>query len=302
MIYQQLNLNLDSIDSKPIILPEFDKALIYLIGCGGTGSFLAPHLCRLAYYLHQTKDIQLQLKFVDFDVVEEKNLLRQNFCTADLRWNKAIALTKRYATAFPYLNLTAICEPIEDLDLEGCFNSCPTIFIGCVDNNAARRYLHQIVKYYSEYSRFDCPDRLWWLDCGNSYSSGQVLLGSSITTDPKYYQFSPISCLRLPAPSLQCPDLLMPEEEAEPVSCAEFQLLGMQSLHINSQMAVVAAEMLTQLLDSQLRRMQAYIDLDRGITHSTWITKANIDRIIPKDYSKTPHILMGTYRRDRSRK
>ncbi|NJP22570.1 MAG: hypothetical protein HC763_30190 [Hydrococcus sp. CRU_1_1] len=64
---------------------------------------------------------------------------------------------------------------------------------------------------------------------------------------------------------------------------AELQLLGMQSIHINNQIAVVAVEMLTQLLDNRLRRMQAYIDLDRGITHSIWITEANIDRIVNKN-------------------
>jgi uncharacterized DUF497 family protein len=41
--------------------------------------------------------------------------------------------------------------------------------------------------------------------------------------------------------------------------------------------------MLTQLLDSRLRRMQIYVDLDLGVTHSTWITRQNIERVlIPK--------------------
>jgi PRTRC genetic system ThiF family protein len=277
---RQLTLNLDTniINAKPILLKEFTSATIYLIGCGGTGSWLTPHLCRLAYYFYQTKKQTLNLKLIDFDTVEERNLLRQNFCHADVGWNKAIALAKRYATIYPYINVRAIDRDVRQIEIEPLN---PTIIIGCVDNHLARQHLHKIIESrVKRYYNPNEPNSLWWLDCGNNYSNGQVILGSTtIDTDS---WFSPISCLRLPAPSLQCPELLQSELEEEEISCAELQLLGMQSLHINNQIAISAIEMISQLLTSQLKRMRIDIDLQRGTMQSLWITPQNIIDILNK--------------------
>ena len=53
---------------------------IVMIGDGGTGGHIAPHLYRLLYALERP------VKFIvcDGDIVEEKNLVRQNFTEADL--------------------------------------------------------------------------------------------------------------------------------------------------------------------------------------------------------------------------
>ena len=58
---------------------------IVMLGAGGTGGHIAPHLYRLLYSL----DRPVRFILCDGDVVEEKNLVRQNFTPADLGENKA---------------------------------------------------------------------------------------------------------------------------------------------------------------------------------------------------------------------
>ncbi len=69
---------------------------IVMLGAGGTGGHIAPHLYRLLYSL----DRPVRFIICDGDVVEEKNLVRQNFTPADLGENKAKVLAERYSTVF----------------------------------------------------------------------------------------------------------------------------------------------------------------------------------------------------------
>ena len=76
----------------------------------GTGSFLVPHLCRLANWFYDAGK-QISITLIDFDRIEEKNLYRQNFCQAELGYNKAQALAVRYKAMFPKLKIGAIEDP-----------------------------------------------------------------------------------------------------------------------------------------------------------------------------------------------
>ena len=69
---------------------------VVMLGAGGTGGHIAPHLYRLLYAL----DRPVRFIICDGDVVENKNLVRQNFIPADLGENKAKVLAERYSTVF----------------------------------------------------------------------------------------------------------------------------------------------------------------------------------------------------------
>ena len=69
---------------------------IILIGAGGTGGYIAPHLYRIAY----ASGRKVQIIIADGDIVEKKNLIRQNFADCDIGKNKAQVLAERYAGAF----------------------------------------------------------------------------------------------------------------------------------------------------------------------------------------------------------
>ena len=68
-----------------------DNPWITVVGCGGTGGFVAEGLCRL----FQGRDATIVL--VDHDRVEPHNLLRQNFYPADVGQFKSKALADRLA-------------------------------------------------------------------------------------------------------------------------------------------------------------------------------------------------------------
>jgi hypothetical protein len=62
--------------------------MIYIIGVGGVGSWLAPTMCLLA-----GKD---NVTLVDGDKLEKKNLNRQLFTEKEIGQNKAFALAEKY--------------------------------------------------------------------------------------------------------------------------------------------------------------------------------------------------------------
>ena len=128
---------------------------IVMLGAGGTGGHIAPHLYRLLYALNRP----VRFIICDGDAVEEKNLVRQNFIPADLGENKAKVLAERYSSVFgmetEYVpdfieneeRLTELLEP--KVWHSGCYPNVETvreqvILIGAVDNNKSRQLCHRI--------------------------------------------------------------------------------------------------------------------------------------------------------------
>lgn len=279
--------------AKSIILPAYKQIEFYLVGCGGTGSWLAPSLCRVARTINEQGKVS-SLIFIDPDTVERKNILRQNFCDAEIGLNKAQTLALRYSLSWG----------IEIQALPALFDSEIVardyyqrehklkIIIGCVDNAIARQSIAHALSQYQSWHTRDVAAELLWLDCGNHSNSGQVLIGSHLSTEIDVYQFHELECIKLPAPCLQHPELLKPKPEElsdSSVSCAELALLNAQSLSINQRMAAEAASYLVQLVTGKLNRLATYLDLNSGFATSTFITEDAIARIVTKakDLAKT---------------
>lgn len=92
-----------------------------VVGAGGTGGYLVPHLVRQIGLLNERipgsrrpgrRNNKHSITLVDGDVVEQKNLVRQNFTQRDLGKNKAEVLANRYGKAFN-VSVGAIPEFIE---------------------------------------------------------------------------------------------------------------------------------------------------------------------------------------------
>ena len=151
---------------------------IVQLGAGGTGGHTAPHLYRLLYSLERPA----RLILCDGDIVEAKNLVRQNFSPADLGENKARVLAERYASVFGMVaeyvpsfiedldTLMALITPDEWKPEEYSSERIPemVILLGCVDNNRSRQLCHQAF-YQSK--------DLIYIDSGNGEFSGQVVCG-----------------------------------------------------------------------------------------------------------------------------
>jgi len=151
---------------------------IIMLGAGGTGGHVAPHLYRLLHTLNRYTKVII----CDGDIVEEKNLVRQNFISTDLGRNKAQVLAERYALAFG-LEVSYIPEFIEDenrlaeLVKHDVYQASPysskieeglSILIGCVDNNSSRQLCHRV---------FHASKNLIYIDSGNGEYTGQVVCG-----------------------------------------------------------------------------------------------------------------------------
>ena len=277
-------LNYSILNAEPIILPAYEEIEFYLVGCGGTGSWLAPSLGRIARTLsRQGKNTTLIL--IDADIIEQKNVLRQNFCDAEIGLNKAQTLALRYSLSWG-INIEALPDSFSpDIVARDYYHREHKlkILIGCVDNALARQSIASAISQYQSWHTRNIPTELWWLDCGNHTNSGQILIGSHLSTELDAYQFHPLGCTKLPAPCLQHPELLepKPEELSETnISCAEIALLNTQSLAINQRIAAEAASYLVRLSAGKLNRLATYLDLDSGCTTSTFITEEAIAKII----------------------
>jgi PRTRC genetic system ThiF family protein len=243
-----------------------DDATIVLVGCGGTGGFLAEVLCRLLL------GRKARLFLVDPDRVEPHNVARQAFDRGNVGHFKAEVLARRLAGRFHREVGYSVLPYDRELHAQ-VFRESPSrldLVIGAVDNAAARRAitdtLHESALPYASVRR-----GIWYLDCGNGRNAGQVLLGNATRTEELRGAFLPDAgvCRGLPAPSLQRTDLLAaPPEPSSPIvngpDCAESVTTGDQGKTINQVVAAIAAGFVEKLLDGNCGWMAAYFDLDDG--------------------------------------
>jgi PRTRC genetic system ThiF family protein len=274
--------------------PGATTATIVLVGCGGTGGFVAESLCRLLI------GREAALYLVDPDRVETVNVARQSFDLGDVGRFKAEALADRLSARF-HREARYSVLPYDARVHAAAFDrsSGLNLVIGAVDNAAARRAIAETLTASESRNPWDseAPDVVW-LDAGNGHNSGQVLLGNALRADElrrsfdRHFGF----CTALPAPFLQRPELL--ESPPAPVTppdptCAEAVDRGDQSRTINQLMAAVIASYVENLLDGACRWMSTYLDMDNGTLRSVPIDPRHVAPVV----GLTPAFLMS---RDRS--
>lgn len=185
---------------------------IVVVGCGGTGSWLLPKLVKTINDGIRKSIIRKDVKLIliDGDIVEEKNLVRQNFIEQDIGQNKAEVMASRYgphlinengaifidkyiADSEQYEKLTA-----EDKDFYFDFEAMYTLFLerysipsaqrgmkysrvvfNLVDNNIARQTLHKIVS-----GMIDNDYKTYVIDVGNDMYNGQAFTSMYSNSNP----------------------------------------------------------------------------------------------------------------------
>jgi len=227
---------------------------ILVVGCGGTGGFVAEGLCRLL------TGYDVPIFLVDPDRVEEHNLLRQNFYPGEVGKFKSQALAERLARQYGRPIRYSVYPFDNDLighEFGGSMARpmAQGVIIGCVDNAAARQAIARGFQTYVS----------WWLDAGNSRNSGQVLIGNATHPDQLDLAFDDGTkeVERLPLPTLQEPSLLIPAP-AKRRDCAQAVADDGQSPVINQAMATLVLTFVHKFLTKTLTWMGAYIDLDAG--------------------------------------
>ena len=115
---------------------------VIIIGAGGTGGHLFHNVLRLI------KDTQIKITLVDGDIVERKNVNRQNFFESDIGKKKAAVQANRYGRAFG-VPVDIVDEFLEDetllLDLlrSSGYRSVPVV-LSCVDNHKTRKLIGRV--------------------------------------------------------------------------------------------------------------------------------------------------------------
>ncbi|MCR6656596.1 MAG: PRTRC system ThiF family protein [Opitutus sp.] len=207
---------------------------IVVVGAGGNGSMLLPHLARIATSLRSLgRRSEIEVSVYDPDTVSEANLGRQAFSPSDLGLNKAVALVNRINLFF---GLDWSAHPT-------AFNAIhywPGVVITCVDRLAVRK----------EFARQSWGTR-YWLDLGNGSNFGQVVLGGWGL--PTIFDINP--------------SLMDAEDDPDEPSCSVAESLARQDLFINSALANYAGQLVwTMLRTGQLEHHGFYINLRTGRT------------------------------------
>lgn len=208
---------------------------ILIIGAGGTGGYVIPHLYRIAFASNR----KCRIILADGDIVEEKNLIRQGFSNVDIGENKAAVMAERYSDVFgietEYIpnfieneeelkSLLEIRHPSYSRDHKPI-----SILIGAVDNNRSRVMCHNVFKEMSD---------IIYIDSGNAEFGGQVVCGVKMNG----------KVLSKPVASVY-PDILTDTEKfPSKLSCAERSISAPQSIAANLFASTAVATMLYYLL------------------------------------------------------
>ncbi len=215
--------------------PKTTPVKIVVIGAGGTGGYVIPHIYRICFAAERLTRVVV----CDGDIVEQKNLIRQNFVLQDVGENKAKVLAERYAAAFG-IEAEYVPRFIEDEETlmelikpermqEYPIIYSRTILIGAVDNNRSRQICH---------NAFKKSENLVYIDSGNGESTGQVVCGIRQKGKTLY---KPV-CSVYPD-MLETSDLLPTE-----MSCAERAVSAPQSVTANLMAATAVTSFLYNLL------------------------------------------------------
>ena len=241
---------------------------IVMLGAGGTGGHIAPHLYRLLYALNRP----VRFIICDGDVVEPKNLVRQNFIPADLCENKAKVLAERYSTVFG-METEYVPNFVEDEnqlkallaqqfyfvgDRRDRLAPEQVILIGAVDNNRSRQLCHRVFYQAKE---------LIYIDSGNGEYTGQVVCGIRSGGRTLY---KPIGAVY--------PDVLKDTDKfPTELSCAEASVSAPQSMAANITAATAVVDMVYNILTIGESRV-------RQVTFAT--TSVNVRPVLQKQRRK----------------
>lgn len=239
---------------KGYIPPEFKK--IFIVGIGGTGSYLAQGLAKMISGYKLNIDVTL----VDPDIVEKKNCARQNFEHYEIGEFKAEALSTRlnlkYGLRFGFVN-----DKIESIEVtnNGIFGR--VLYVTCLDKVSIRKKFKTIGH---------------WLDLGNGKATGQAIYGNTgdkertkgeslaIDTDPNVKW--------IPNPYLAV-KMWQIKNEPDVPSCANMPFEE-QGCFVNEWAAQAGLTILHQLLITGiLKTPRIYFDCSTGRMNPVFITK-----------------------------
>lgn len=231
-----------------------------LIGAGGTGSQVLTCLARLDTTLRALDHPGLFITLYDPDEVSAANIGRQLFCESEFGLNKSQCLITRVNRFFgndwvAVPRTFPINEENEGTQVEA------NIIITCTDNVQSRLDISGVLKRMCSTKYKDNTTPFYWLDFGNSHTTGQVVLGTINTIQqPKSKKYETISNLKV---ITEHSDLSQINEEDTGPSCSMAEAITKQDLFINSVLAHIGCNLLWKLFrNAMIDYCGLYLNLD----------------------------------------
>ncbi|HSA34214.1 MAG TPA: PRTRC system ThiF family protein [bacterium] len=226
---------------------------VSLIGCGGTGSQLLTNLARMDAALRALGHQGLQVTVFDPDTITAANVARQSFPASEIGAYKAVSHTQRVNRFFG-IRWEAYPEAVSASEPHPAFRS--HVYISAVDSVAARiDILNAIRRTQKDHHYRDTP--LYWIDCGNTKTTGQVVI-ASLFTNPRGRRNRHLKNI-----FELYPDYEKADRADDTPSCSLAEAIGKQDLFINTMMAAYAADLLWKLIrQANIDCQGVFVNLD----------------------------------------
>jgi PRTRC genetic system ThiF family protein len=231
---------------------------IVVIGAGGTGGYVIPAVARMLSEYKRLYKHEFSFTIVDGDVVEEKNLVRQNFIPADIGYNKAQILAMRYTNGFG-IPIKAVMNYLGQNDLINHFKTdAYNIVVACVDNHTTRASIvkqleSRIDKYIYSYGAY--------IDIGNEQYAGHAVCGTFSRTLPDFINKKLVrkkGNFYLPWVNHIFTEVMKPEDKhPDEMSCAERAVSNPQTMMANMTAATLANNFIYSLIFQEPLRSHA---------------------------------------------
>ncbi|MHC1701462.1 MAG: PRTRC system ThiF family protein [Humidesulfovibrio sp.] len=180
------------------------------------------------------------------DRVSASNVGRQSFSPGDVGQYKAAVLVTRVNRFFglDWEDLPVALGSKKPEQLDWLRHGLLEVVISCVDSGRARRKIGQALKGWLK-------DPSYWLDFGNSRSTGQVILGTTRLVDQGDQGWPDRGWADglglLPTVLDLYPDIEASDDDAEP-SCGMAEALARQDLYMNATLADFGLSLLWRLV------------------------------------------------------
>lgn len=215
---------------------------IAIIGAGGTGSQVLMCIARMNHALNELGHAGFSVSLVDPDKVSASNLGRQLFAESEIDLHKSVALINRVNRFFG-TNWKAQTVLFQNTNIQA------DIYITCLDNVKGRVDMEGVFRnrgsrHHSHYRVMDS----YWMDFGNSKTSGQVLLSTiGKLEQPKSKKYAPVDYLPTITEEFGLEALVDSEKTDDTPSCSLAEALEKQDLFINSTLAQMGCSLLWNL-------------------------------------------------------
>ncbi len=217
---------------------------IHLAGCGGTGTLLLGDLARVYKALRSLGHPGFGVTAFDPDHVSPANLGRQLFSESDIGRNKAVVTITRLNQ---FYGLGWKAEPVY-FSSRYALNSRAEFLMTAVDTAKVRIEISRFKEKY-----------LYWLDCGNTKDTGQVVLG----TGREIKQPRTKGAMKYLPSVTDLYDLAAVNDDDQGPSCSLADALEKQDIMINRDIASLALKIFWKMIrHGGIHCHGGFVDLD----------------------------------------